>query len=178
MTAFAGGGVVWLTGVSGSGKTTVAGLLAERLRADGLDPVVLDGDRLRAIMPVALGYTQEDRRHMGRFYARLASEIAGQGHVVICATISLFHEVHAWNRAHVSNYLEVWLRAPLTELRKRADRYALWRGTNVVGADIEPEFPVEPDLVIDNYPPRTAAAAVARIRSALEQRPSQDEVLR
>jgi adenylylsulfate kinase-like enzyme len=173
MSTFADGGLIWLTGLSGAGKSTVAELLDRRLRADGLTPVRLDGDRLRAIMPVRLGYAPEDRRRLARWYSRLAAELAGQGHLVICATISLFHEVHAWNRAHVTNYLEVWLRAPVTELRTRRD--ALYGGTSdVVGVGIEPEFPVQPDLVIDNHPPVTAEKTAELIRSALPLRSGKD----
>lgn len=178
MSSFADGGVVWLTGLSGAGKTTVAELLDRGLRADGLRPVRLDGDRLRAIMPVRLGYAPQERRLLARTYSRLAAELAEQGHLVVCATISLFHEVHAWNRAHVANYLEVWLRAPVAELRTRAGRAALYgsgdstpgadgAAVHVVGAGIEPELPLRPDLVIDNHPPVTAEHAAQLIRSAI-----------
>ena len=171
MNRFADGGVVWLTGLSGTGKTTVAGLLDRRLRADGLLPVQLDGDRLRSIMPVDLGYAPDDRRRLARSYARLAADFAEQGHLVICATISLFHDVHAWNRANLPTYLEVWLRAPVTELRTREGRDALYdRGGDVVGTGIDPEFPLHPDLVIDNYPPVTAERATELVRSAMFHR--------
>jgi cytidine diphosphoramidate kinase len=175
MSTLTGGGVVWLTGLSGAGKTTVAGLLDRRLRADGLRPVRIDGDRLRAIMPARLGYAPADRRRLAWSYSRLAAEFAAQGHLVICATISLFHEIHAWNRAHMANYLEVLLRVPVTELRVRAGREALYAGAgDVVGAGIEPELPLRPDLVIDNYPPVTAEQTAELIHSALPVRSGKD----
>lgn len=168
MNSFADGGVIWLTGLSGAGKSTVAELLDERLRVAGVPPILLDGDRLRTIMPVRMGYAREDRRRLARSYSGLAAELAGQGHLVICATISLFHEVHTWNRAHLPNYLEVWLRVPAPELRARTVPY---RGClDVVGADILPEFPLRPDLVIDNHPPVSARETADLIWSALPLR--------
>jgi adenylylsulfate kinase-like enzyme len=166
-----GSGVVWLTGLSGAGKSTVAELLDARWRAEGITPVRLDGDEMRAMLPFRPGYTREDRLRLARFYARLAAGFAARGHLVICATISLFHEVHAWNRAQVPGYFEVWLRVPVPELRTRAGRAALYRGADeVVGAGIEPELPRWPDLVIDNRPPVTAARAAELVHAAWRQR--------
>ncbi|VVJ16416.1 Adenylylsulfate kinase (EC [Amycolatopsis camponoti] len=166
-----GPGVVWLTGLSGAGKSTVAELLDARLRADGIVPVRLDGDEMRAMLPFRPGYTRADRLRLARFYARLAAGFAARGHLVICATISLFHEVHAWNRAHVPGYFEVWLRVPVPELRTRAGRAALYRGADeVVGAGIEPELPRWPDLVIDNRPPVTAEQAAELVHTAWRRR--------
>lgn len=162
------GGVVWLTGLSGTGKTAVAELLDRRLRTDGVTPVLLDGDRLRAIVPGKFGYTPEDRRALAWWYARLAAEFAGRGHLVVVATISLFHEVHAWSRANVANYLEVWLRVPVAELRTRPGRAHLYdRGADVVGVDVAPEYPLRPDLVIDNHPPVTARRSATLVWSAV-----------
>ncbi|MEW2354018.1 adenylyl-sulfate kinase [Spirillospora sp. NPDC029432] len=164
-------GVVWVTGLSGSGKSTVTARLRERLIEAGVEPVVLDGDRLRAIMPVRLGYDEADRRRLAMFYARLAHEFAAQGRLVLCSTISLFHEVHAWNRANNENYLEVWLRVPVRELSARDGRAALYSGGAAVGAGVAAEFPEAPHVVIDNHGPTTPDDAADRIMAALAGAP-------
>lgn len=150
-------GAIWITGLAGAGKSTVAQAVSGRFRARSIQPVLLDGDRLRGVLPWAVGFTSAERRALGGFYGRLARELAEQGHLVICATISLFHEVQTWNRRHIPNYHEVWLRAPLEVLRERKRSpglYGAGRGEpprHVVGVDIAPEFPQRPDLVIDNF---------------------------
>lgn len=148
-------GVVWITGLSGAGKSTVAGLVRRRLGKLGVRSVLLDGDRMRSIIPFDLGYREADRLLLAGFYARLAKEIAEQGNMVVCSTISLFHQVHEWNRANIVNYVETWLRVPADELRSRG-RTAR---RDTVGANIRAEFPTRPDLVIDNYGSTTADQA-------------------
>ncbi len=158
---------IWLTGLSSTGKSSVAGELCALLLARGVVPVRLDGDVLREALPWPTGYAREERLRLARFYGRLARELAGQGHVVICSTVSLFHEVQAWNREHIPGYFEVWLRAPAAELQRRdraGDRgvYAGARGA-VVGRQLVPEFPRTPDLIIDNHGEMTPSAAAHRI---------------
>ncbi|MCP2337298.1 adenylyl-sulfate kinase [Actinomadura rupiterrae] len=162
--------MVWVTGLSGSGKSTVTARVRDRLAQSAADPVVLDGDRLRAILPVRLGYDEADRRRLAMFYARLAHEFASQGRLVLCSTISLFHEVHQWNRQNNEHYLEVWLRVPLPDLSARAGRAALYAGGTAVGAGVAAEFPTAAHLVIDNYGPTTPDAAADQIMAALADR--------
>jgi adenylylsulfate kinase-like enzyme len=156
---------IWLTGLSSTGKSAVARELRALLLERGVPPVILDGDALREALPWPTGYAREDRLDLARFYGRLARQLAAQGHVVICATVSLFHEVQAWNRAHIPGYFEVWLRAPEGELARRdGDKrvYAGGRGA-VVGRELAPEFPRAPDLIIDNHGATTPATAARRI---------------
>ncbi|MGI5499627.1 adenylyl-sulfate kinase [Lentzea sp. CA-135723] len=173
-------GVVWITGLSGAGKSTVASLVTGRLVGAGRRPVLLDGDRMRRIMPASPGYTEAERREVAAYYARLARELAGQGHLVLCATISLFHDVQRWNRENVEHYLEVWLRVPLAALKSRAGRSAFYdHGNlepglaplrNVVGVDELAQFPQAADLVIDNFGDTTAEHAADRIVHAVTGR--------
>jgi adenylylsulfate kinase-like enzyme len=166
------GGVVWVTGLAGAGKTTVATAVCDRLRAAGEHPVLLDGDALRAMLPTPLGYTLSDRRRLAMFYAQLAGELAAQGHQVVCATVSLFHQVHEWNRCNIEHYLEVWLRVPVDTLRDRGARAELYGEENgadqVVGVDAAAEFPIRPDLVIDNHGHASAIEAAETIVEALD----------
>jgi adenylylsulfate kinase-like enzyme len=163
------GGVVWITGLAGAGKSTVAAHVRDRLVAAGQQPVLLDGDTLRAMLPYTPGYERAERLELARYYARLARELAGQGHLVICATVSLFHEVHEWNRSHIANYLEVWLRVPVARLRERGCRTALYAtaARDVVGVDTVAEFPRNADLVIDNHDGVAPANAADRVIAAL-----------
>ncbi len=161
---------IWLTGLSSTGKSSVAGELRALLLGRGVAPLRLDGDVLRAALPWPTGYGREERLDLARFYGRLACEFVEQGHVVICSTVSLFHEVQAWNRQHIPGYFEVWLRAPATELERRDRGRRVYTGARgaVVGRQVVPEFPRAPDLIIDNHGTTTSAAAARRILDCVD----------
>lgn len=154
----------WITGFSGAGKTTVAEGLAARFRAAGITPVLLDGDRLRAVLAPEAGHDPETRRRLAATYGRLCAELAGQGLVVICATISMFQAVRDWNRAHVPGYVEIYLKVPVAERRARDPKglYAAADG-QMTGLDHAAEEPLTPDLVLENHGTLDAEAAVAQI---------------
>ena len=157
------GRVIWITGLSGAGKTTLAVELSRRLKAAGQLVVTLDGDDLRFVLAGEsgnpTGYGRDERVALSARYARLAQLISMQSVTVVVATISLFREVHAWNRKHVPNYFEVYLRVPLDELRRRDPR-GLYRRfdagemRDVAGLDLEIDEPQEPDLLIEFSPSR------------------------
>jgi hypothetical protein len=95
--------------------------------------------------------------------------VAGeQGADVVCATISLFHEVQRWNRENIPGYREIYLRVPIDELRRR-DSKGIYAGAqrgdarDVVGLDVPAEAPEAPDLVLDNYGALDVNTAVDRI---------------
>jgi len=162
------GRVFWITGLSGAGKTTVGRELRNRLRAAGHPVTFLDGDDLRAVIAEDLGHSADNRRRSAMRNARLCRLLAGQGTDVVCATISLFHEVQRWNRENIPGYREIYLRVPIEELRRRDSKgiYAgFQRGDahNVVGIDVPAEAPEAPDLVLDNYGTLDVATAVDRI---------------
>lgn len=162
------GTVYWVTGLAAAGKTTVATALCDRLRARGRAAVLLDGDRLRAVLDAGEAYGPEDRRRLAMTYARLCRELAGQGFDVVCATISMFHAVRDWNRAEIACYREIYLRVPAEVLAGRDPKglYARHRaGTmpQIVGQDLAPELPRAPDLTIDNDGALTPDQVVDRI---------------
>jgi cytidine diphosphoramidate kinase len=156
---------IWLTGLSSTGKSAVSTALRALLLERGVAPVLLDGDQVREALPWPTGYEREQRLQLARFYGRLARTFAEQGHVVICSTVSLFHEVQAWNREHIPGYFEVWLRAPAAELARRDGAKQVYAGARgaVVGHDVAPEFPRSPDLIVDNHGATTPSAAARRI---------------
>jgi len=103
------GRVFWITGLSGAGKTTVGRELSKRLRAAGRPVTFLDGDTLRSVIAEDLGHSAGNRRRSAMRNARLCRLLAEQGVDVVCATISLFHEVQSWNRENIPGYCEICL---------------------------------------------------------------------
>src|ERR1700720_337176 len=162
------GHVFWITGLSGAGKTTLAEELWRRLCAAGRRVILLDGDELRAAIAVDLGHSLDDRRKSAMRNARLCRLLADQGFDVVCATISLFHEVQRWNRENIPIYREIYLRVPIEELQRRDSKgiYGVaLRGNarDVVGLDVPAEAPETPDLVLDNFGELDVATAVDHI---------------
>lgn len=160
------GQVVWITGLAASGKTTVSRALAAAYRARTRPPVLLDGDELRFLLPVAPGYTRPSRLRVAEFYGALAGRLAAQGHLVIVATISLMHEVHARNRAELPGYFEVLLQVPRDELERRAAARPS-ASSPAVGAEIPADMPTAPDLVIENWGERSSQRSADLILQAL-----------
>ena len=146
------GKVIWITGLSGAGKSTLASELALRIMALGETVVLLDGDELREVFNTTntdqQNHGREDRLALAMRYARLSRMIANQGLTVVIATISLFREVHIWNRANLPGYFEVFLKVPLEILRQRDPkgiyvRFDSGELRNVAGLDLvidEPEL--------------------------------------
>ena len=142
-------GVIWITGLAGAGKTSLANQVIHQLRDGGVPCLQLDGDVLRGV----IGETRHDRESrlcMAYRISRLAALVAEQGFIAVVSTISLFHEVHAQNRSASIRYLEVLVECPMDNLRKRHEIYDGADVSNVVGLGIAAEFPTHPDLVIDN----------------------------
>jgi adenylylsulfate kinase len=168
--------VIWLCGLSGSGKSTVCNALAEHLRGKVPQLVVLDGDAVRAAFGNDLGYCEGDRvRQVGRIQ-RLAKLLSDQGLVVLVAVVYSRPDLLEWNRENISEYFEVLLDAPM-ELVVRRDSKGLYSRRlavpHVVGVDIPWHRPESPDLVlevVENSSPVSLAAAIARAIPYLSSR--------
>jgi adenylyl-sulfate kinase len=150
------GCVVWLTGLSGSGKSTVARALEERLAARGRLVYVLDGDVLRQGLNAGLGFDESDRRENVRRAAEVAALFAEAGVVTLCAFISPYARERALARTRAGDgrYLEVFLDTPLHACEER-DPKGLYRKARsgalaeLTGVAAPYERPQAPELVLD-----------------------------
>jgi len=175
------GGVIWITGLSGAGKTTLSNATAARLRSSGEAVIQLDGDELRAVFGAAganeQNHSREGRLALAMQYARLCRVLAEQGITVVIATISLFKEVHGWNRENLPDYFEVYLKVPLEELRRRDPKgiYRRFDGgelINVAGFDLQVDEPKAADWIVDFVPAQTVDAMADALMNELVKRKS------
>lgn len=113
------GFVVWLTGLSGAGKSTIAELLQAELTQRGRGVEVLDGDEVRTHLSKGLGFSKEDRDTNIRRIGYVARLLARSGGVAIAAAISPYREVRDEVRAQTPNFVEVYVRCSLDELVRR-----------------------------------------------------------
>lgn len=143
--------VYWLTGLSDSGKSTMCKMLVNHLREQGRNIIQLDGDEIRAVVGSVKAHSREDRLALAMRYSKMCKMLSDQGFDVAIATISLFNEVHQWNRENLPGYCEIFLDVPLDELRRRDtkgiyERHERDEITNVAGVDLKVDFPLNPDI--------------------------------
>jgi bifunctional enzyme CysN/CysC len=148
--------IIWLTGLSGSGKSTIANALEKRLFASGVRTYLLDGDNLRHGLNHDLGFTPADRVENIRRAGEVARLMVDAGIVVICAFISPYEAERDMVRSMVGSdeFLEIFVDTPLDVLEARDPKglYAKARAgkiTNFTGIDAPYEVPTSPDLRID-----------------------------
>lgn len=170
------GRVIWVTGLSGSGKSTLAKEFVHRLRVVGETVVMLDGDEMRAVFGAtkasSVNHGRAGRLALAMQYAKLCQLIANQGVTVVCSTISMFKEVHSWNRENQPSYLEVYLKVPLSELRKRDPkgiykRFDSGELSDVAGLDLQVDEPKSPDILFEFEPNLKLSEMTKEIMNAL-----------
>jgi len=164
-------GVIWITGYSGAGKTTVARHVESLLRDRGLQAIFLDGDHLRSIFGGRWGYAKADRVELAHVYFRLCSHLAAQGFVVIIAAVAMYAEVRTWVRTYIPRSQMVYLEVPHeVRLQRDSETKHVYAG----GQDMEGIYdePVDPDLRIANHgdvSPVDAAATIVKAFLELDE---------
>ncbi|HDM60377.1 MAG TPA: adenylyl-sulfate kinase [Archaeoglobus veneficus] len=148
--------VIWLTGPSGAGKTTLANALCEKLSKMGLNVEVLDGDGIRSKLYPDLGFSREEREMHNRIVVQMAKLLAKNGVITIVSIISPFRETREYARREIERFMEVYLKCPL-EVRLQRDPKGLYskalRGEleGLTGYDGIYEEPENPELVLESH---------------------------
>jgi adenylyl-sulfate kinase len=171
----AGGATVWFTGLSGSGKSTIAAALEARLVAEGRPAYLLDGDNLRHGLNGDLGFDPAARDENVRRTGEVARLFADAGLVALVSLVSPYaagrDAVRALHEANGVPFLEVWVATPADVCAQR-DPKGLWaraaRGelSGLTGVDAPYEAPARPELELAGEP---VDEAVERVLSVLNR---------
>jgi adenylylsulfate kinase len=145
--------VIWFTGLSGSGKSTVAVHVADELRKSGVPVEMLDGDAIRSVFPQT-GFTREERDAHVRRVGFLASRLEFHGVTVIASFVSPYRESRDFVRSLCREFVEVYVSTPFEECERRDVKglYAKARRgeiRNFTGLDDPYEPPRSPELELD-----------------------------
>lgn len=147
--------VIWIIGLSGTGKTTLASQVVERIRQLNGKVILLDGDLIRTLFGNDVDHTIEGRRRNAQRLSVLSKFLADQGIHVVAAVLSIFPEWRRWNRENIPDYSEVYIKVSMQTLLRRDIKNLYARAArgeivNVVGVDIPFPEPENPELVIEN----------------------------
>lgn len=148
------GFVVWLTGLPGSGKTTIARELEPKIRATGRPVEVLDGDEIRQNLSKGLGFSREDRETHLRRVTYVAKLLSRNGVAVIAAFISPYRNIREYARNETTNFLEVFVKCSMETCAKRDPKGLYKKASNgkikdLTGPQDLYEEPLNPGLVVD-----------------------------
>ena len=164
--------VIWITGISGAGKTTLCDAIWTLLKPGLPELASLDGDVVRGVFGGDLGYKEADRVKQIHRIRSIAKMLDIQGFVVLVAALYANNELLRWNRKHFEEYVEVYIDAPLWLVKKRDPKglYAKVESgeTNeVVGVDIPWHPPSKPDFRIDATTTQTPTTNAVNLIKAI-----------
>ena len=164
--------VLWFTGLSGSGKSTIAVRVHQELVRRGVDVEYIDGDALREVFPQT-GFTRAERDEHLRRTGYMASRLAAHGVTVVASFVSPYRESRDFIRRLCANFAEIYVATPLEECERRDVKglYARARRgeiRNFTGIDDPYEAPERPELTLDTQA-LTVEQCVAKVLEHLEE---------
>jgi adenylyl-sulfate kinase len=168
------GFTVWFTGLSGSGKSTIAEMLYHEFQARGMKTEILDGDEVRKNLSKGLGFSKEDRDTNILRIGYVANLLTRNGVATICCPISPYKETRDANRALIGDFVEVYVHATVEEIAAHRDPKGLYRKalageiTGFTGVDDPYEVPEHPELVVDTMT-ETPDESLQRVLTKLKE---------
>jgi adenylyl-sulfate kinase len=163
---------LWFTGLSGAGKSTIANVVVDKLRARGRKVELLDGDEIREHLSKGLGFSKADRDENIRRIGWVASVLARNGVVSVTAAISPYRAVRDEVRGWIDNFVEIHVATPLEECEARDVKglYARARSGEIpefTGVSDPYEAPLSPEIVVQTSG-RTVEDSAAQVITWLE----------
>jgi adenylyl-sulfate kinase len=149
------GFTIWFTGLSGSGKSTIAEMLFHEFQARGMRTEILDGDVVRQNLSKGLGFSKEDRDTNILRIGFVAELLTRNGVATICCPISPYKETRDAVRARIGRFVEVYVHATVEEIAANRDPKGLYEKalageiTGFTGVDDPYEAPEDPELMVD-----------------------------
>jgi adenylylsulfate kinase len=168
------GFTLWLTGMSGAGKSTISDQIIARFKDAGAKVELLDGDVVRTNLSQGLGFSREDRDTNIRRIGFVADLLSRNGVIVVVAAISPYRETRDEVKGKIANFLEVFVDCPVEVLAKR-DVKGLYKRAiagevgNFTGISDPYEPPLHPDVTVHSHC-ETPEESVGKIWSELERR--------
>ena len=149
-------GVLWITGLSGSGKTTTGNLVYKELSKEFLKIKRLDGDVLRKKLKLnkhEKTFTKSHRKKNGFTYSKICKDYEKKGYFVIISVMALYNEVYKRNKKYFDNYIDVYLKVPVKELIRRDPKkiykkFFQKKIKNVAGLDLKFDEPKKSKIMV------------------------------
>lgn len=149
--------IFWITGLSGSGKSTIGEHLKTKLEKEYGKTIIIHGDDIREIFKFN-SYTKNKRLKLGKSYSDLCKLIAKQNVNIVFSTVGLFKELFLYNRKNLQNYIEIYIKTDIQKLKKNKSKsFYKVKTRNVWGFDLKPDYPKKPDVLIENNFDKTTA---------------------
>ena len=141
----------WITGLSGSGKTTIGKAIHKDITKLYGPTIMISGDDLRKIFDLK-GYEYNERLKIVGKYNNFAKYITEQKINIILAVVGMFDEARKWNRKNIDNYIEIYIKTNIKKIIK-FDKKKIYRKkklNKIIGIDIKADLPIKADIEIVN----------------------------
>lgn len=141
----------WITGLSGSGKTTIAEKIKKDISNKYGTTLIFSGDDLRKLFNYTK-FSKHNRYKYALSYSEFCKHITDQNINIIFSTVSMFHKVRAYNKKHIKNYIEIYIKSDI-ELLISKKKKKFYKGVlkDIVGKNQKAELPKNPNIVLTNY---------------------------
>ena len=140
----------WVTGLPGSGKSSVAKKIKKKIINKYGPTILINGDDMRNIFELRK-FSQKERLNNGIKFSNFCKFLTNQKINVIFAVVGLFDKVRAKNKKNIKNYIEIYIKSDIKTIIKKGKKgiYKKYK-YNIVGKDLKPEFPKKPNIIVTN----------------------------